>query len=255
VALLAADSASTRAVYHALAGICPVELVVLEGRPSRRVFLRNRVRRLGATEVAGQLAFQAGIVPVLRALSRQRSRDIARQFGISSEPIPAHLVERVPSANDDATIALLQRYEPRVVVVNGTRILSKRLLNAVGAAGATFINMHAGITPLFRGVHGGYWALATGQPENCGVTVHVVDAGVDTGSVLGQARIEPTAADNFTTYPLLQLAAGLPLLRAAVKEALNGDLRTSVGPPGESRQWYHPTAWAYLRLLHSQGVK
>jgi hypothetical protein len=64
--------------------------------------------------------------------------------------VPGALVRRVASANADETVALLQELRPRVVVVNGTRILSKRVL---GCIDAVFINMHAGITPLYRGVH------------------------------------------------------------------------------------------------------
>ena len=41
--------------------------------------------------------------------------------------------------------------------------------------------MHAGITPQYRGVHGGYWAVVNNDPEHCGVTIHFVDKGIDTG--------------------------------------------------------------------------
>ena len=46
------------------------------------------------------------------------------------------------------------------MVVNGTRILSRRMLESIDAV---FLNMHVGITPKYRGVHGGYWALANGD--------------------------------------------------------------------------------------------
>ena len=53
------------------------------------------------------------------------------------------------------------------------------------------LNYHAGITPKYRGMNGGYWALATGDAGNFGATVHLVDAGVDTGGVLHQVRGRP----------------------------------------------------------------
>ena len=49
------------------------------------------------------------------------------------------------------------------------------------AVPAVFLNTLAGITPSYRGVHGAYWALVQRQPDACGVTVHLVDAGIDTG--------------------------------------------------------------------------
>ena len=85
---------------------------------------------------------------------------------------------------------------------------------------APFINYHAGITPKYRGVHGGYWAKAEGDPGNFGITVHLIDKGIDTGEVLYQARLASTAEDNYSTFPYLQLVAALPLLERAADDAL-----------------------------------
>ena len=72
------------------------------------------------------------------------------------------------------TVALLTSLRPVVVVVNGTRIIAARVLES---AGCPVVNLHAGITPRYRGVHGGYWALAERHPEWVGTTVHLVDPG------------------------------------------------------------------------------
>jgi len=74
-----------------------------------------------------------------------------------------------------------QASHPDVVVVNGTRIIAEKVLHSVPA---TFLNTHSGITPLYRGAHGGYWALVKKDRANCGVTIHVVDAGIDTGGIV-----------------------------------------------------------------------
>ena len=53
------------------------------------------------------------------------------------------------------------------------------------------------------------------------------------------------AADNFWTYLYLQLAAALPLLVQAARDAIAGKLQ--VHPKGQpSRLWSHPTIWTYL---------
>jgi methionyl-tRNA formyltransferase len=114
--------------------------------------------------------------------------------------------------------------------------------------GAPFINLHAGITPLYRGVHGGYWALAEGRPELAGTTVHLVDDGIDTGAVLAQACFRAGPADSFATYPYLHLAAGLPHLLDAVAAALRGALRPQPHPALPSRLRTHPTFWQYARM-------
>ena len=114
--------------------------------------------------------------------------------------------------------------------------------------------MHAGITPKYRGVHGTYWALYNKDAANSGVTVHLVDPGIDTGGVLYQARVTVTNKDNFTTYPIIQLAEGIQFLLSASKDALSKNLNIKEVTK-ESTLWYHPTIWQYLAKRISGAVK
>jgi folate-dependent phosphoribosylglycinamide formyltransferase PurN len=250
--ILAGQHVSTNIIYNALRPSFNIRAVVLEERLPRSEFLSRRLHRLGAPQVLGQLLFRALLVPILSATSSRRIADIHQQYRLDDAPIPASEIAPVPSVNSAEAIAILRELRPDVVVVNGTRIISERVLTSVSAR---FINTHAGITPLYRGVHGAYWALAQGRRDACGVTVHFVDPGIDTGTVIEQALIEPAPSDNFVTYPLLQLAAGLPLLERAVRAALRGEVVTKAPPEGESRLWSHPTLWGYLWLRLRRGVK
>lgn len=51
------------------------------------------------------------------------------------------------------------------MIVNGTSIISSKVLNAIGAI---FINTDVGITPEYRRVHRGFWALRNGHKDNFG---------------------------------------------------------------------------------------
>jgi folate-dependent phosphoribosylglycinamide formyltransferase PurN len=252
IVILGGEHGSTNIVYNALKPSFDIRGVIIETRVARRQFLSRRVHRLGLFRVLGQILFRGLVVPSLRASSRQRIRDICDQHGLDDRPIEETVVTRVPSVNSDEAIAALRGMDPSVVVVNGTRIISKPVLDSVPAR---FVNMHAGITPLYRGVHGAYWALVQGDRPACGVTVHLVDPGIDTGTIIDQAVIDPTPQDNFVTYPLHQLAAGLPLLEQAVRDALNGRVATKDPPAGPSRLWSHPTLWGYLWHRARHGVK
>jgi folate-dependent phosphoribosylglycinamide formyltransferase PurN len=141
------------------------------------------------------------------------------------------------------------------VVVNGTRIISSRVLDSISCP---IINTHAGLTPRYRGVHGGYWALAEGRPEEVGTTVHLVDSGIDTGRVLARACFDTSPADSIVTYPYLHLAAGLPLLIDSVRTVLGGQQLAPIddNPRSvDSRLFTHPTLWGYLRLWAARGVR
>lgn len=247
VVILAGPGPSTNILFHALDREFGVHRIILEEPVSQQQLLKRRVEKLGWSTVAGQVMFKLLVAQPLEAKSQARQQAIRAAHNLSADPLLEDRLTRVSSVNAPECIAELQRLQPDVVVVNGTRIIAKRVLQAVASP---FLNTHAGITPLYRGVHGGYWALANNDAAHCGVSVHLVDAGIDTGGIVYQALIHPTEEDNFTTYPLLQLAAGLPLLVQAVREALNGTLRLQPAPAGISRLWSHPTLAEYWRNRH-----
>lgn len=249
VVLLAGDGDSTWIVNNALRERLPVSAVIVERAPPALPILRRRARRLGWATVAGQVAFVL-YARLTRRFAAARRDAILREHGLSRVPASVG-VTRVDDANSAEVLELLRSLDPGVVVVNGTRILSEEILACVEAP---FVNMHAGITPMYRGVHGCYWALASGDPAHAGVTVHVVDAGVDTGGVIAQATVRPSPEDSYHTYPFLQIAAGLPLLERAVRDALEGRLRTT-DVEGESRLYHHPTIWRYVVNRLRLGVR
>jgi phosphoribosylglycinamide formyltransferase 1 len=224
--------------------------IILERRQSRALLLRHRIRRLGLLTVAGQVGFGLA-AKALRPVYAQREQNILKREGLDATPIGEGIIH-VPSANDHRTIEILRALAPKVVIVSQTRILARRVLESVPAV---FINVHTGITPQYRGHHGAYWALVNGDHTNCGVSVHVVDAGVDTGAIIAQARITPSRSDNYFTYQWLQLAAALPLLIPAVENALSGRLVTS-SPRSDvsSGHYYHPTLWSYVSSGLQRGV-
>lgn len=249
VVLLAGDGDSTWVVCNALRERFPISAVIVEQAPPAIGILRRRALRLGWPTVVGQVAFVL-FARLTRRFSKARRDEILREHGLSRTRSTA-AVRRVESANSNAVIEMLRSLDPQVVVVNGTRILSEEVLACIEAP---FINVHAGITPMYRGVHGCYWALASRDPSHAGVTVHLVDSGVDTGGVIAQAIVLPSRDDSYHTYPLLQLAAGIPLLEQAIRDALAGQLRT-VEVDGESRLYYHPTIWRYATNRLRLGVR
>jgi methionyl-tRNA formyltransferase len=191
--------------------------------------------------VAGQVAF----ILLARAVywfSRDRIAEIMREHAMEPHwPEGCERIE-VPSVNSPECLAAIARLNPRVILLLGTRVVDRKTLAAIVVP---IINYHAGITPKYRGIHGGYWAKAEGDLANFGVTVHLVDPGIDTGAMLYQARLLPAAADNYATFPYLQLAAALPLMEKAARDALDGKLTPhAVDLP--SRLWSHPTIWGYV---------
>jgi folate-dependent phosphoribosylglycinamide formyltransferase PurN len=238
-----------RIAARRLAATFPNLKIIVEEPLARSVLARRRIKRFGVLHVAGQMAF-AVLARALYHASRGRIAEILRQHRLEpSWPDGCERIE-VPSVNSPECIAAIERLDPRVILLLGTRIIDRPTLAAIKAP---LINYHAGITPKYRGIHGGYWAKAEGDLENFGVTVHLVDPGIDTGAVLYQARLMPTDVDNYATFPYLQLAAVLPLIEQAARDALAGKVAPqTVNLP--SRLWSHPTIWGYVAAGLRRGA-
>jgi len=243
IVLLCTECYSTTALYHYINKDYPVQAIITE-EPLRGLALaRRRFKRLGFFRVCGQIAFSLLVVPWLNLFSKKRVKEIQRSYSFEEKPLPAKNVSHFDNVNEEVCIAILAKLDPAIVLVNGTRIISKKVLDRCKAV---FINIHAGITPQYRGVHGGYWALVNNDPEHCGVTIHLVDKGIDTGGILYQQKIQVTRMDNFTTYAYLQLGEGLPLIKKAVEDVFSNRLTPQQHAATPSKLWYHPTIWQYM---------
>lgn len=254
IILLAGKSNSTNYLYNALSAEFEIVAVVQEDKISTKKFLSNRLRKLGLVEVIGQILFQLSILPILKVTSSSRIKEIETKYNLSNSPIPIELIKNVKSVNSNECIDFLLKSNPDIILVNGTRIISNKVLSKINC---NFINIHAGITPKFRGVHGGYWALATKNKKYCGVTVHLVDKGIDTGSVLGQVVIEPIKTDNFVTYPIIQQSEGIILLKQILNNFFKNNNTLKTIPPLtlENSLYYHPTIFYYLSRWVVDGIK
>lgn len=93
---------------------------------------------------------------------------------------------------DEALAAEIAAFEPDLVVSAGfMKIVGPAVLDAFGGR---LINTHPALLPAFPGAHAVRDALAAGATVT-GSTVHVVDAGVDTGPVLAQREV-PVRPDD-----------------------------------------------------------
>lgn len=251
VMMLVGQGESSTLMFNGIKDHFLVDQVIIEEPVSRKQLLKWRAKRLGSMNVIGQVFFMAYNILWLKRKSKRRIIEIKSEKNLNDNKIDENIVSRVGSVNSKETIRLLKKYKPDVVVVNGTRIIKKKVLESVDVL---FVNTHAGITPAYRGAHGGYWALTENDPEHCGVTVHLIDTGIDTGGILYQDLIDITDKDNFNTYPYLQLAAAIPLMNKAISDLANTTYQVrNVDLP--SKLWSHPTILGYLKHRILQGVK
>ncbi|MEX2099835.1 MAG: phosphoribosylglycinamide formyltransferase [Acidimicrobiia bacterium] len=149
----------------------------------------------------------------------------------SLERAEAHGVESVVLRPDDfdgradfdrAVTDLLQDRGIDLVVTAGyMRLLGPAMLDAYGGR---WLNVHPSLLPAFPGMHGVADALTYGAKVT-GVTVILVDEGVDTGPVVMQEAIEVRDDDDWDSLEARVHEVEHRLLPAATAALLEGRVR------------------------------
>jgi phosphoribosylglycinamide formyltransferase 1 len=97
---------------------------------------------------------------------------------------------------DAAMVEWLKQHGVDLVVLAGyMHLLTKRFLDGFPEA---VVNVHPSLLPSFPGAHAVEEQLAAGVTES-GATVHLVDAGVDSGPILAQERVPVLEGDTAET--------------------------------------------------------
>lgn len=125
------------------------------------------------------------------------------------------------------------------VLLAGVGILSSSTINKLEKP---ILNVHFGITPKYRGVHGGYYALRDKDWKNLGITYHYVDEGIDTGEPIRHVLLNKPYGLNYHTVRLEQTIVMLKTLEETFTEyilPLKKDVLTVV----DSKCWKAPSIW------------
>ena len=183
IVMLVGPGDSTKYFYNALKLDYNISKVLLTEIPSKKEMIKRRIKKLRLFHVINQLIFQVMVIKILNSINNKKIKNRKASLNLDPDEIPNEKILRVGSVNSKKTIEILKKLKPDVVLVNGTSIITNKVLSSIDSI---FINTHVGITPEYRGVHGGYWALRNNDAANFGVTVHIVDKGIDTGSIIYQ---------------------------------------------------------------------
>lgn len=159
----------------------------------------------------------------------------------------------------EANITLIRELQPDVIVTSGCPILKPEIF---GLARIATINVHWGIAPFYRGENTLFWPLYKEDYENVGVTIHRIDAGIDTGPILahGYAEITPADDEDSLTVKAAKIAARLlpgVLARIEESESVEGFAAPEKGTLylGRQRSWRHDLACWWRRRWRQRTNK
>lgn len=154
----------------------------------------------GTNFVALQQAIVARPIPVEVALVVCDQPDApvidkARQVGVPILIVNFHDYANKAAAEAIILTALQAHAIDAILLAGYMRIIGATLLNAYPHK---IINLHPALLPHFPGRHGIEDAFAAGVTTT-GVTIHYIDAGIDTGQVIAQRSVPVLPADTVAT--------------------------------------------------------
>jgi methionyl-tRNA formyltransferase len=127
--------------------------------------------------------------------------------------IPIFAPEK-PNAPD--FVEAMRALSPDLFIAVGYMLLLKAPLLSVPRVAAA--NFHASLLPAYRGKHPVFWALRAGE-KWCGLTVHEMGAGLDTGDIMFQVRVPVREGDSVSALYDRIMTESVPLVSKLVSAA------------------------------------
>jgi phosphoribosylglycinamide formyltransferase-1 len=187
--------------------VIKVAVLVSGGGTNLQAILDAIDRRALAAEVALVLSNKPGVL----ALDRAGRHNVPTQV-IDHRAFPTR------DAFDQAIVDTLRACGTEWVVLAGfMRIITPVLLDAFPSR---VVNVHPALLPAFPGAHAQAQALAYGV-RFTGCTVHLVDAGTDTGPIIAQAVVpvrDDDTVESLTARILIEEHALLPAVLQWIAE-------------------------------------
>jgi len=146
-------------------------------------------------------------------------------------------VVRARRLSDPPVLERLRRLDPALLVLVGADIVPASMLE-LARVGA--LNAHYGLLPKYRGMNVTEWSVYNGDPV--GVTVHLVDSGIDSGDILVREPIPLAAGETFASLRKKHQQVAARLLVESAVALRDGTANALPQRPQEGRQYYrmHP---------------
>jgi len=200
---------------------CGVDVVgVGVYRPRRRAWTRARIRRTVAQALLAPLVFSPA------NLARTAWWRLGSVAGAGrGRSLPAICAARgvpcvaIESANASGFVARIRALDVDVLLHQSPEILRG---DALGAPRIGVLNRHLSALPAYRGAWPVFWQFVNGE-RRLGVSIHLVDEGIDTGAVLAQATVDRRADDTIASAHERLFAHAVGLTREALARLSHGD--------------------------------
>jgi len=206
--------------------------------------------------IMGPVFFVQNTFKTLRyAIHKKASRllSVIPSPGIESEAslygIP---VDYTSDPNSEEYIRKVKEEKPDVIINQSQSIIKKPLLDTSRIG---MVNRHNALLPRNRGRLTPFWVLYKGEHET-GVSIHLLDEGIDSGPLLVQKRFPVSSQDTFRSIVEKNYSLASVAMLEALEMLENGSYSFLEKDSGEGSYNTIPTlkeAWEFRKSRIRQG--
>ena len=205
-----------------------VDAIFIE-KPSTQEYLekfKKNLKKYGVTKTIKKI-----IIKLKHILRRQNKAKWLIDDFYSFYSKNVHVLDDL---NGEQCERLLHKIRPGVIVLGGTRIISKKIIK-IPTRG--ILNAHPGLLPKYRGVDVIPWAIYNG--DEIGVTVHFIDEGVDTGGIIKRRTIKIERNDTINSLKRkAEILAGEMISDTIIEIDSNREIHVAYQSKSDGRQYY-----------------
>jgi methionyl-tRNA formyltransferase len=205
------------------------------GGPSRRLVLFGDT--VGLPQLLRALDRNAVVGLVAASLRPEQHPPLTKLS--EAHGLPLLLQPRAGDAAYANFARRLRELTPDLLIVNSYAMVLRPDILAIPRFGA--INVHGALLPGYRGANPTEWALINGERET-GVTIHAIDAGIDTGPILAQRKVPIRFEDTWLDVRQRVGEATDGLLAETLPGILAGGVQLSAQEESVARHWRRRTA-------------
>ncbi|MBC3303296.1 ankyrin repeat domain-containing protein [Pseudomonas sp. SWRI18] len=121
-----------------------------------------------------------------------------------------------------------------------------RIISPKKFRGAQLFNVHFSLLPKYKGMYTSALPLLHGEVTS-GVTLHFIDAGIDTGDIIAQIEFDIDPGDNARDLYFRYLANSKKLLRSHIDSILSGEF-SSIAQESMGASYYSKSSINYSSL-------
>ncbi len=228
-------------------------VVIREKAERKKKRVKRELKRVGPLRMLDVLAFRAYYKLFRAAEDGKWERRTISELRDKFAPVPETTAQVIaPSGNTKAAEALLRECAPDIVIARCKHLLKASVFNIPSQG--TYV-MHPGICPEYRNAHGGFWALANGEPDKVGMTLLRIDKGVDTGPVYGHFYYDGDPAESHIVIQHRVVFDHLDAIQDKLEEIGRGEAKPIDTTGRESAAWGQPWLTKQVGLLRRYGRK